>query len=71
MSKIPTTYDEAWQWIMERIGTTVWRVAAYPGSPRVKIEVKDVTRAEAMHSAAMNHGYCYADTMKELESPAA
>ena len=70
MSKIPETYDEAWQWIMERVGKTVWRVAPWPGSRRVKVTVEDVAMAEAIHRASIQPGYRYADTMNELELPA-
>ena len=72
MSKMPDTYDEAWQWSMDRVGKVVYRC---PLTCKCKhcndvvdngLTITDVTHAEYITDCAMEIGFRYADSKEEL-----
>lgn len=67
MSAMPSTYDESWQWLMDRVGKTVYRGPAWPEatgpylSRPAAIHITDVVHAQYLHDYAMELGVRYFD----------
>lgn len=67
MSGCPSTYDECWQWMMERVGTVIYRGPAWPDAKApdlanpAAIRVMDVNHAEYLCDCAMEMDVRYFD----------